>query len=203
MLWLIYRQTQLSADAVLLGFTTKITLITMASSPFVEEMPGNWFRLDTGVRERESDSKGTMIGRRGSRDSLKITNTAGHQRNRKCCLSGWLKRQRKQKRRQCLLSTLNNQTKKTAWAAKSKEMKPNPSFQSSRTAGSKERIGWCWYTPHRPSYLRACLDRSRRTTQSAPFLPRLSRCVRISTQHGDEAQWLSNLLPGRSSWQFS
>lgn len=41
MLWLIYRQIQLSADAVLLGFTTKITLITMASNPFVEEMPGN------------------------------------------------------------------------------------------------------------------------------------------------------------------
>lgn len=189
MLWLIYRQIQLSTDAVLLGFTTKITLITMASNPLVEEIPGNWFRLDTGAREHDSDSKGKVTGRRGSRDSQRTTNTAGHQRNRKCCcLSGGLMRQREQKRRQCLLPTLNNQKQKTAWAAKSKEMKPNASFQSSRTAGSKERIVWGWHTPHRPSYQRVCLDQTCRTTQSAPSLPRLSRCVGISTQHGDEAK---------------
>lgn len=41
MLWIIYRQIQLSTDAVLLGFTTKIALITMASNPLVEEIPGN------------------------------------------------------------------------------------------------------------------------------------------------------------------
>lgn len=151
MLGIIYRQIQLRADAVLLGFTTKRTLITMASKLFVEEMLGNWFRLDTRVREYESDSKGKVIRRRGSRDSLRTTNTTGHQRNRKCCsLSGWLMRQRKQKRRQCLLSTLNNQ-KKTAWVAKSEEMKPNPSFQSSRTAGSEERPVRGWHTPHRAS----------------------------------------------------
>lgn len=148
--------------------------------------------------------RGRWSGRLGSRDSLRTTNTAGHQRNRKCCnLSGWLMRQRKQKRRQCLLSTLNNQKKKTAWAAKSEEMKPNPSFQASRTAGSEERPVGGWHTPHRPSYQRACLDPTCRTTQAAPFLPCLSWCVGISTQHGDEAKWLSNLLPGRSSWQFS
>lgn len=61
MVGIIYRQIQLSADAVLLGFTTKRTLITMASKLFVEEMPGNWFRLDTRVREHESDSKGKVI----------------------------------------------------------------------------------------------------------------------------------------------